>query len=209
MCFSATFILQNRNAGLAPFAEAQSSRVNYTKVDARLVFPKELELGGGHLFAMTFIGVGVQFGHKFAICRRTPRSAGCKPWLSGGVDDNAFEPSRDLSPAPGPMTAGACRYDLVMTERRAIVEARRDEIRALVRRHRGRSAALFGSVARGEDTAASDIDFLVDFEAGSSLFDLLHLQDELAALLGCPVDVVSVGGLKPRDAHIRSEALPL
>ena len=96
-----------------------------------------------------------------------------------------------------------------MGERRAIVEARRDEIRALVRQHRGRSAALFGSVARGEDTAVSDIDFLVDFEAGSSLFDLLHLQDELAALLGCPVDVVSLGGLKPRDAHIRSEALPL
>ena len=49
-----------------------------------------------------------------------------------------------------------------MGERRAIVEARRDEIRALVRQHPGRSAALFGSVARGEDTAMSDIDFLVN-----------------------------------------------
>lgn len=108
-----------------------------------------------------------------------------------------------------PRSPEACRYDLAMGERRAIVEARRDEIHALVRQHRGRTAALFGSVARGEDTATSDIDFLVDFEVGSSLFDLLHLQDELAALLGFPVDVVSVGGLKPRDAHIRRDALPL
>jgi predicted nucleotidyltransferase len=68
---------------------------------------------------------------------------------------------------------------------------------------------VFGSVARGEDQAGSDIDFLVEFEAGSSLFDLIHLQDELSALLGCRVDVVSVGGLKPRDAHILEEALPL
>ena len=50
---------------------------------------------------------------------------------------------------------------------------------------------------------------LVDFEPGSSLFDLLRLQDELTALLGCPVDVVSAGGLKPRDEHIRREALAL
>lgn len=68
---------------------------------------------------------------------------------------------------------------------------------------------MFGSVARGEDGPSSDIDFLVDFEPGSSLFDLLHLQDELAELLGCEVDVVSTGGLKPTDDHIRREAIPL
>ena len=96
-----------------------------------------------------------------------------------------------------------------MGERRANVEAKRDDILATVRRHRGRSVSLFGSVARGEDTPASDVDFLVDFESGSSLFDLLHLQDELTELLGCPVDVVSLGGLKPRDAGIRHEAVPL
>jgi predicted nucleotidyltransferase len=79
----------------------------------------------------------------------------------------------------------------------------------VARRHRGRSIAVFGSVARGDDQAGSDIDFLVDFEPGSSLFDLVHLQDELSTLLGCPVDVVAVGGLKPRDQHILEEALPL
>ncbi len=96
-----------------------------------------------------------------------------------------------------------------MSKRRALVEAKRDEITNVVHRHQGRAVALFGSVARGDDTPASDIDFLVEFEHGSSLFDLMHLEEELSALLGVPVDVVSVGGLKPRDDHIRRDALPL
>lgn len=96
-----------------------------------------------------------------------------------------------------------------MGTRRALVEQHRAEIADLVRRHRGRSVAVFGSVARGEDDASSDIDFLVEFEPGSSLFDLVHLQDALSELLGSPVDVVSVGGLKPGDDDIRREAIPL
>jgi uncharacterized protein len=96
-----------------------------------------------------------------------------------------------------------------MGTRRSLVDERRAEITELARRHRGRSIAVFGSVARGEDDAGSDIDFLVEFEPGSSLFDLLHLQDDLSELLGVPVDVVSAGGLKPRDHHIRLEAIPL
>ncbi|MCB9376225.1 MAG: nucleotidyltransferase family protein [Microthrixaceae bacterium] len=92
---------------------------------------------------------------------------------------------------------------------RAVVEAKRREISDLVRHHRGRSAALFGSVARGDETPESDIDFLVEFEPGSSLFDLMDLQEALGQLLGVPVDVVSVGGLKDRDDHIRREAVPI
>jgi len=83
------------------------------------------------------------------------------------------------------------------------------EINDLVRHHRGRSVSLFGSVARGDATPESDIDFLVEFEPGSSLFDLMHLQEALQQLLGVSVDVVSVGGLKERDDHIRREAVPI
>ena len=96
-----------------------------------------------------------------------------------------------------------------MEHRRRRIEAKRDEIHEVVRRHRGRSVALFGSVARGDDSADSDIDFLVEFEPGSSLFDLMDLQEALAELLGERVDVVSVGGLKERDDHIRREAVPI
>ncbi len=90
-----------------------------------------------------------------------------------------------------------------------LLEENRAAIGEIVTRHRGTSIAVFGSVARGDEHDNSDIDFLVEFEPGSSLFDLLHLQDELGALLGTPVDVVSFGGLKDRDEHIRREAVPL
>ncbi len=96
-----------------------------------------------------------------------------------------------------------------MSRRRILVESYREQIGEAVRRHRGRSVAIFGSGARGDDNDSSDIDFLVEFEPGSSLFDLLHLQDELRGLLGCDVDVVSSGGLKDRDEHIRREAVSL
>lgn len=68
---------------------------------------------------------------------------------------------------------------------------------------------VFGSVARGEERPDSDIDFIVEFESSRSLFDLMDLDQDLTALLGRPVDVVSLGGLKPRDDRIRREMLAL
>lgn len=92
---------------------------------------------------------------------------------------------------------------------REMIEARAEEIRAIVAKHRGIAVWIFGSVARGDDKPESDIDVLVEFGPDSSLFDLMHLQDELTELLGRPVDVVSRGGLKERDQHIRDEAIAL
>jgi len=90
-----------------------------------------------------------------------------------------------------------------------LIDQHREEIRAVVARHHGRATYVFGSVARGETRPDSDIDFLVDFEPGSSLFDVLRITDELEQMLGCRVDVVATGGLKPRDHHIRREAIPV
>ena len=91
----------------------------------------------------------------------------------------------------------------------SLVDQNRDEIVALVHQHRGRSIAVFGSVARGEDTEASDVDFLVEFDPTSSLLDLIHLEEALGALLGTRVDVISVGGLLDRDDDIRRDAVTL
>jgi predicted nucleotidyltransferase len=44
-------------------------------------------------------------------------------------------------------------------------------------------ASLFGSLARGEDREDSDIDIIVEFEAGKSLLDLAGLKIELEELL--------------------------
>lgn len=91
--------------------------------------------------------------------------------------------------------------------RMAAVERHRDEICAIASRHRALSVSVFGSVARGDDEPDSDIDFLVEFEPGASLLDLMRIQDDLEALLGGHIDVVSAGGLKARDEHIRREAV--
>lgn len=91
----------------------------------------------------------------------------------------------------------------------SLLHEQRDQILEIAARHHARNVRVFGSVARGEATARSDIDFLVDFDKGSSLFDVLHLTDELKALLGRDVDVVSTGGLKHRDDRILAEALDL
>jgi uncharacterized protein len=91
----------------------------------------------------------------------------------------------------------------------ALVVQRRDDIVALVRQHKARSVAVFGSVARGEATETSDVDFLVEFEPDSSLFDLVRLEDALGSLLGTNVDVISVGALLDRDEEIRRDAVLL
>jgi predicted nucleotidyltransferase len=64
-------------------------------------------------------------------------------------------------------------------------------------------------VDRGEATAGSDVDFVVEFEPGRSLLDQVHLIDELGSLLGARVDVVARSGLLDRDHHILAEAVPL
>lgn len=84
-----------------------------------------------------------------------------------------------------------------------------EAIRAIAARHKGLNIAVFGSVARGEDRPDSDVDFLVTFDKGTSLLDLVGLQDSLEEFLKMPVDVISMGGLKARDNHIREEALAL
>lgn len=92
----------------------------------------------------------------------------------------------------------------------ALVVGHRDQIIGVAARHKARNVRVFGSVARGDAGEQSDVDLLVDFEAGSSLFDLLHLTEELERLLGRHVDVVSTGGLKDRDrTSILAEALDL
>jgi uncharacterized protein len=92
---------------------------------------------------------------------------------------------------------------------RALVDRYRDEIRTTASRHGGTRVRLFGSVARGDETPESDVDFLVDFAPGTSLFDLVDLIADLRSLLGVDVDVVSTGGLLDRDHDIRTEAQDL
>jgi predicted nucleotidyltransferase len=63
-----------------------------------------------------------------------------------------------------------------------------------------RNPRIFGSVARGEDDDASDVDILVEPGEGITFFDLARLESELSKVLGCNVDVVTPGGLSKNAA---------
>jgi predicted nucleotidyltransferase len=60
-------------------------------------------------------------------------------------------------------------------------------------------AALFGSVARGDNRPDSDIDILIEFDPGVSVtvFDYVGLKAYLATLFAEPVDVIDLEALKP------------
>jgi predicted nucleotidyltransferase len=60
-----------------------------------------------------------------------------------------------------------------------------------------RALSLFGSVARDQAGPGSDVDFLVEFETPVTYFEIFDVQDCLEALLGCKVDLVTRGGLRP------------
>jgi hypothetical protein len=59
-------------------------------------------------------------------------------------------------------------------------------------------ASLFGSIVRGEATEESDIDILVEFKKGRTLFDLVGLKMELEDILKKRVDVLTYNSINPR-----------
>jgi predicted nucleotidyltransferase len=91
-----------------------------------------------------------------------------------------------------------------------LLQEKREAILQIAARHGARNIRVFGSVARGEADAQSDIDFLVDLEPGRSLLDLGGLLMDLQDLLGQNVDVVTERGLKPRiRERVLNEAIML
>lgn len=71
------------------------------------------------------------------------------------------------------------------------VELHRDAMVALVEEYHARLPRLVGSVARGDDDSASDVDLLVEFTDEASLLDEVGLRVALSDLLQVPVDVIA------------------
>ena len=92
-----------------------------------------------------------------------------------------------------------------------ILHQRRAEVLAVMPRYpMFANLRVFGSVARGEDTEDSDIDFLVDALPGTTLFNLGGVQDNLEQLLGLPIHFVTTDELPPKHRDkILLEAKPL
>ena len=90
------------------------------------------------------------------------------------------------------------------------IKKQKKDILALAAKYGAFDVRVFGSVARGQDDANSDVDFLVDLEQGRSLLDLGGLLYDLQNLLGCSVDVITPAGLKPRiRGRVLKEAIGL
>jgi hypothetical protein len=90
----------------------------------------------------------------------------------------------------------------------------RPQLKRLAKKYGIKKLYVFGSIARGESQTPSDVDFLVEMEAGSSLFGVGGFGYEAQQLLGIQVDVVPKSVLpltKDRDfvANIERDAIPL
>ena len=81
----------------------------------------------------------------------------------------------------------------------SVIEDKMKELAALCRRYHVRRLDVFGSAAADEMHAASDLDFLVEFDdtVASNRFDTYFaLLESLKQLFGCPVDLVEPEGLR-------------
>ena len=73
----------------------------------------------------------------------------------------------------------------------------RDQILRIATRHGAHDVRVFGSVAREEAEASSDVDLLVRLESGRSLIDLIAVKQDLEDLLDRTVDVVTEASISP------------
>jgi uncharacterized protein len=84
-----------------------------------------------------------------------------------------------------------------------------DKITEFCRRWKITEFALFGSVLRDDFRPDSDVDILATFasDADWSLFDHVDMEEELSAILGRKVDIVSRRAIERSDNWIRREAI--
>jgi uncharacterized protein len=84
-----------------------------------------------------------------------------------------------------------------------------DKITEFCQRWKITEFALFGSVLRDDFRPDSDVDILATFasDADWSLFDHVDMEEELSAILGRKVDVVSRRAIERSDSWIRREAI--
>lgn len=87
-----------------------------------------------------------------------------------------------------------------MTENPLIEKIR--QMKPALEKHGVKRVRIFGSVARGDDRPDSDIDLLVEYAEGVTLFDVIDIQEKLENHLGRKVDLVTLnsmyGALKDR-----------
>lgn len=111
-------------------------------------------------------------------------------------------PARRPGPGSSVRSQLGPQADKLRRQRRRLFDA--------AERHGVSHLRAFGSLARGEATAESDVDLLVDLKPGRTLLDLAAFRREAGEILDLPVDVATADMLKDRIRdEVLSEALPL
>ena len=91
-----------------------------------------------------------------------------------------------------------------------LLNAKRPEILRAAKAHGAGNVRVFGSVARGDASANSDVDLLIQLEKGRGFSDLMGFCEDVENTLGRRVDVVTDDGLSPfLRERVLAEAVPL
>ena len=92
----------------------------------------------------------------------------------------------------------------------SINESLKQTILAVLKKQPIQRAAVFGSFARGEEQANSDIDLLIEYSTRHTLFDILRLENELSQATSRKVDIVEYASIKPTiKERILSQAITI
>ena len=90
------------------------------------------------------------------------------------------------------------------------LQLRRDAVLAIASRNGASNVRVFGSVLHGRDEDGSDVDLLVDVAKGTTLLDMVRLQNAIEKELGVTTDVLTAGDLPAKfRARVLKEARPL
>lgn len=91
-----------------------------------------------------------------------------------------------------------------------VIQEKSEDIKKIAEMHGAKNLRIFGSIAKGEESQESDIDFLVDTEEETSSWFPAGLILDLEKILGRRVEVVTENGLNHllRD-QILKEAKPI
>ena len=86
----------------------------------------------------------------------------------------------------------------------------KEKITPILKKHGITKAAVFGSVARGENTEESDIDILVEIPYPHGLFEFAGIKIELEDVLGKKVDLVEYQAIRQKiKESILSNQVPI
>lgn len=132
--------------------------------------------------------------------RDLARAAGVPQSTVANIESNRQQPS--VAMLERLLTAAGFRLEprLVNTVRPGeLLERHHEALARLLARYPISRAWTFGSVARGDDRPGSDLDLLIELMPSASFTDYVGLEDDLAELLSCPVDIITTGELKSNE----------